>query len=89
MHGMNVLYGLIDHSATLTFSANRYSDQRTTSKTEQTKSARLSARVSPAWGEWLTMGKTQEEKNELERDLHAFSPIAYLLSSCFEAQIPS
>ena len=89
MHGMNVLYWLIDLCSTLTFSPNRYSDQRNTSKTERTKNIQLSARVSPAWGEWLTLGEKREERNELERRLHAFSHIACLLLSCFEAWILS
>ena len=58
MHGMNVLYWLIDHRTTLTFSANRCSDWRKTNKTEQPKSTRLSARVSPARGEVFMIGET-------------------------------
>ena len=89
MHGMNVLYWLIDLCSTLTFSANHCADWRNTSKTEQTKNTLFLARVSPACGEWLTIGENREEKSELERGFYAFSPIACSLSSHVKAQIPS
>ena len=74
---------------TRTVSANHCADWRTTCKTEQAESTRLSASVSPAWGEMFAMGEKQKAKNELKLGLHAFLPIACLLSPCIKVRILS
>ena len=47
---------------------------------------KFSARILPIWGEFLKREEKGEEKKELDRGLHIFTPIACSVSSRVKAQ---